>query len=218
MLAAGFPVVSDGFHALGVVVVRGKTVLVVVALTLSVAVTVGAGAANADRNGAVDWGKLKTGVHWSRGIDGPERAKQVLETPAAKRVLSHCRRLGMRELPEETFAIPVSRCSGESGYVVVPMRHPAGDRFASALLFREGNETAVAITVDTSTGELVQAISPGGEEVLVSFDKKKWSDCFAVSCSVCIAGCVFTGPLWLKCMGACCGVSAATCAVISLQE
>jgi hypothetical protein len=143
---------------------------------------------------------------------------RVLRSASGRRVFEHCRKLDMQALSAESFRLrPFSELGGQD-YVILPMRHPRGDRFSALLLFREQDESAVALTVDTTTGELVQVISSEGEEELDSFDKKKWSDCFAVSCSVCIAGCAFTGPLWLKCMAVCCGVSAATCAAVSLQE
>jgi len=200
--------------------VKKKSILVLVASALIVvpSTPVLACAAGVPGIGALEPGRVRTENVSLRGTERSEKDRELLNTLAAKRVLEHCRRLGIRELREEAFRLPGGAGRGQSGYFVIPMENPGGDRFGTALLVRESDEAVVAITVDTATGELVQTISPGGEEELVSFDKKKWSDCFAVSCSVCVAGCAFTGPLWLKCMAACCGVSAATCAAIALQE
>jgi hypothetical protein len=205
---------------LGVVVVKTPAVFVLIASLVMSAlpVTVSTAGAHVPHEKTVvrEWGKPV--ISAPRSAEGLEGARKALEKASAKRVLAHCRQLGLRELPEEAFRVSDSARSEKSAYVIVPMRNPHGDRLSTALLFREKDETAVAITVDTVTGELLQVVSPGGEEELVSIDKKKWSDCFAVSCSVCIAGCAFTGPLWLKCMAACCGVSAAVCATAALQE
>lgn len=185
-------------------------------------------------DGRAAWGDLKAGekvgVEPGEGrgreslapqlfaSDVSEKVRTLRESEEARRILFHCRRLGMHELTDEAFGFPAPEGLGRPGCTVLPMRNPRGDRFFSALVFREADAAAVAVTVDTSTGELVQVISAEGEEEPVSLDRKKWAECFAVSCSVCIAGCAFTGPLWLKCMAACCGVSAAVCLTVSLQE
>ncbi len=208
-------------HTLGVVVVKTATIVVLIAsLVTSVSpVTVSVAAAHVphdEKTVVREWGKPEiSSLSDGEGLQG---AMKTLEKTTASRVMEHCRRLGMRGLLDETFRLAEPGRLESTGYVVVPLINPRGDRFATALLYREKDAAAVAFTVDTVTGELLQTVSPGGEQELTSFDKKKWSDCFAVSCSVCIAGCAFTGPLWLKCMAACCGVSAATCAAIALQE
>lgn len=155
---------------------------------------------------------------WSPVPFGPDRARQVLDLPKVSKVLARCRALGMLELPEQGFEIPKPDNGIGSGYFVVPMRNPRGDRFATAVLYREDDGNVIAITVDTATNELTGVISPDGDEELLRFNKRKWAACFMSACGPCIAGCAFTGPLWLECTGACCGVSAAVCAYLAIEQ
>lgn len=159
---------------------------------------------------------------WLPMPSGFGKARQVLELPRASKVLARCRATGMIELPEQAFAILGPGRGSGSDFFVVPMIHPRGDRFAAAMLYREGDGSVIAITVDTATNELIEVISSDGpsdaEDEMTTFDKKKWADCFLASCGPCIAGCAFTGPFWLKCTVACCGVSAAVCAYLAMQE
>ena len=151
-----------------------------------------------------------------------DKTRQVLDSPKASRVLARCRVLGMRELPELAFAMSEPGGGSRSGYFIVPMANPKGNRFASAMLYREGDGNVIAITVDTATNELTDVIlpesEPGADEEVIRFNKKKWVECFMSACGPCIAGCTFTGPLWLKCTGACCGVAAVVCVYIAMQE
>jgi hypothetical protein len=196
---------------------------------------VGGAAAQADiyssHNSSGGFENQREGVNpkpWSPGSPALDRARQLLDSPRAHRVLARCRALGMLELPEQAFAVServsvnqpghASGCNTGSSFLVVPMRNPKGDRFATAMVCREDDGSLMAITVDTATNELAEVISPDGEQELTTFNKKKWADCFVASCGPCIAGCAFTGPLWLKCSAACCGVAAAVCVYIAMQE
>jgi hypothetical protein len=170
----------------------------------------------------------ETSIPSSPGRSVLDRARQVLNSPRAGKVLAHCRARGMFELPEQAFAasnrggVPEpGRGSGrsfDSDFLVVPMTDPRGDRFATALVYREDDGSVMAITVDTATNELTNVISPEGERELTGFNRKKWADCFLSICAPCIAGCAFTGPLWLKCTAACCGVGAVVCVYMAMQE
>jgi len=165
---------------------------------------------------------------WSPGRSALDRARQVLDSPRAGKVLAHCRARGMYELPEQAFEVSDrgivpesshgSSCNLRADFLVVPMRDPRGDRFATAIVYREDDGNVMAITIDTATNELTNVISPDGEEELTRFNRKKWADCFVTACGPCIAGCAFTGPLWLKCSAACCGVAAAVCVYIAMQD
>jgi hypothetical protein len=164
----------------------------------------------------------------SPGHSALDRARQVLDSPRAGKVLAHCRARGMFELPEQAFAVSERGSVPErnhgfgssfgSDFLVVPMTDPRGDRFATAMVYREDDGSVMAITIDTATNELINVISADGEQELTRFNRKKWADCFVAACGPCIAGCAFTGPLWLKCSAACCGVAAAVCVYIAMQE
>ncbi|MCX5799982.1 MAG: hypothetical protein NTX17_01135 [Candidatus Eisenbacteria bacterium] len=159
---------------------------------------------------------------WPSVDSGPDRARQVLELPKAGKILARCRALGMVELPEQAFELSEPDGSSGPGYFVVPMINPRGDRFATAMLYREEDGSVLAMTVDTATNELTELVSADDEsdveEQAIKFNKKKWADCFVATCGPCIAGCAFTGPLWLKCTGSCCGVAAAVCVYIAMKE
>jgi len=168
---------------------------------------------------------------WSPVHPGLERVQRVLNSPGAVKVLARCRTLGMIELVDEAFEIsgsspavgdnylaPESNQGPDLGYIAVPMINPRGNKFATTMLSREEDGSVIAITVDTETGELQEAISSEDEPQPIKFDKKKWVDCFTTTCGPCIAGCAFTGPFWLKCAGACCGVAAAVCAYVAIEK